>query len=54
MGRPPEEQPPAEKCGSQNAEYGPCQVAENCAHLLNTVAENMAQPNVQNGSKRLT
>ncbi len=49
-----EEKPPAEKCGGQNAEDGPRQVAENRANLLNPVAEDMAQPDEEGGSERLT
>jgi len=32
----------------------PTQVAENGSNLLNAVAENMAQPNEESGSQRLT
>src|ERR1700727_1536162 len=47
-----DEQLPAEECGGQNSDDRPRQVAENCSNLLNTVAENMAQPDEEEGSKR--
>jgi hypothetical protein len=46
---PPEEKIPAEKCGGENAGDRPCQVAGNCVYLLNTVAENKAEPDEESG-----
>src|SRR5271165_4904661 len=43
---------PTEKCGDQNTENRPGQVAENGANLLHAVAESKAQPDVESGSER--